>query len=50
MRSFLCQNAPTFPLYTLLTRRISKFWSEGIDTFWPGRNGTVGTENMAKIF
>ena len=36
MHNFLCQNVWTFPLYTLLPKKINKFWSNGIDKVWSG--------------
>ena len=41
MHNFACQNVLTFPLYILLTKRITTLWSESIDTFWSGATETI---------
>lgn len=41
MHKFACQNVLTFPLYILLTQRITTLWSESIDTFWSGTTETI---------
>ena len=48
MHNILCQNAPIFPLYILLTIRTDTLRSKDIKNFWFGGISTVWVQKSYK--
>ena len=48
MHNFLCQNAPIFSLYILLTIRTDTLRSKGMKKFWSGGISTVWVQKSYK--